>query len=199
VEILESILGRTLVLATMLLANVGCEGFVSTPGAAGSSPQQEATPDRETVVGPPLGSAFAVERQQVRLLPFSVRMAKLSTVVGVPVDSPLFASLVEDRLALGDHDYAHGIPVGRSWSAHQMSVWVKDLLPVCDSGEMKARYPNLVTDQAAFVERAFGRRADPDDRALIDESLAEVPGLDDDAQYRAVCLALLSSAEMLSE
>lgn len=192
----------------MLLA-VGCTGAIGAPTAASStsapSPVPASTPAPAAPVATPapapepLGDAFTITRGQLQLLPFAVRLSKLAAIAGVATDDPLLAPVVQARLSLGDHDYAHGVPADRSWSAAKLTAWVAAIRPLCASAELRARFPDLPTSLGPLIEVAYGRAAEPEDHALVAEALTELPEDDAEARATAVCLAVLSSAELVAQ
>ena len=192
----------------MLLA-VGCTGAIGAPTAASStsapSPVPASTPGPAAPTAPPvpapepLGDAFTVTRGQLQLLPFAVRLSKLATIAGVATDHPILAPVLQARLSLGDHDYAHGVPADRSWSAAKLTAWVAAIRPLCASAELRARFPDLPTSLGPLIEVAYGRAAEPEDHALVAEALTELPENDAEARATAVCLAVLSSAELVAQ
>lgn len=198
-----------------LLLSVGCSGNIGQPNA--EVPRAEPVPEvpmpqpmAPAAAAPvaPLEDPFTLSRTSIQLLPFSVRLAKVAAIVGLPTSHPLLAPLREARVALGDHDYAHGIPADRSWSAAKLTAWVGAVRPICGSSEFKARYPALDPSGPAIggegalnalIEAAYGRAAEEDDRAQIAAALAELPNQTPEAQSEAVCLAILSSLEMVAQ
>jgi hypothetical protein len=155
-------------------------------GGEGGSPN-EPEPD------PP----FELPAEEVELLPFHVRLANLERVTGLPEEHFAFTELLRQRHLLGDHDYAAGIAPDLHWAPQKMQVWVKGLIPVCDSVEFKAKYPDLLEDPSSLVQAAFGR--DPTDAELegLGELAAEVPDLD--MRYRMTCLSVVSSLEFVAK
>lgn len=194
---------------TTVLLTVGCNGTIGAldvPPLPGSSPTPvpSASPSPTTPAVPevppePLPDAFTLTRSSVQLLPFPVRLSKLAAVAQVSTDDPLLAPVVAARLSLGDHDYAHGIPADRTWTASKLTAWVAAVRPICASTQFRARFPALPADLGALIEAAYGRAADAEDRAAIDEALAELPAEDTEARYTAVCLAVLSSMELVAQ
>lgn len=200
-----------------LLLSLGCSGNIGQPSAevprAGAVPEApKPLPMAPAAPAPvaPLDDPFTLSRTSIQLLPFSVRLAKVAAIVGLPTTHPLLAPLREARIALGDHDYAHGIPADRSWSAAKLTAWVGAVRPICGSGEFKARYPALDPSGPvggggnapalnALIEAAYGRAAEEDDRAQIAAALAELPNETPEARGEAVCLAVLSSLEMVAQ
>lgn len=184
-----------------LLLGVGCTGTIGAPDhAPAPSADPIASPTPPAPPAPaPLGDAFTLSRSTIQLLPFSVRLSKLAAIAQVAVTDPLLAPVVSARLSLGDHDYAHGIPADRSWTASKLTAWVAAVRPICASTQFRARFPALPEDLGALVEAAYGRAADADDRALVDEALAELAEPDPEARYTAVCLAVLSSTELVAQ
>lgn len=145
--------------------------------------------------GPP---AFDSSREAVTLLPFDVRLRRVADAVGVATDDALLADLRDARLELGAHDYAAGIPPDLTWSARRMTRWARALRPVCDSSAFRERYPNLRDSMESFTLAAYGRRATPADYEAYDAALEDAGTLSEDAVYRAMCIGLLSSTELVA-
>ncbi|WP_169791681.1 hypothetical protein [Sandaracinus amylolyticus] len=171
---------RTSMVPWVALALAGCEGVLG-------GPEHDPT-------DPP---AFVAPLESVTLLPFDVRLQRVADAVGVSTDDPILADLRAARLELGDHDYGAGVAPDLAWSARRMTSWARALRPVCASEAMRARYPALRDALEELAIAAYGRRATPEDYDAYDAALAEVP-LVGDAQYRAMCIALLSSTELVA-
>lgn len=178
-------------LSTAVLG-VGCTGSIGQPtgraAAAGASEAEEGDP-----IDP-----FVIPREQIQLLPFDVRLRRVATVVGLDIADPALDALRASHVELGDGDFAHGIAADRTWTAAKMSLWVRSVSPVCASGAMHARYPTLVEDASTLVQAAYGRRAEHEDQAEIDAALAGQP-FDQETRFKTICLAVLSSAEMVAQ
>lgn len=139
--------------------------------------------------------AFTLPREYAQLLPYHVRMRKLATLTGLPLDDAAFEDLRRNRYALGDHNFGQGIGADLTWSAAKMSTWVKSLKLVCASDAIKSRYPALPEDINEFALAAYGREVDQTDLELVD---AAIGSTSDPAQrYEAICLAMLSSMEFV--
>lgn len=145
---------------------------------------------------PEVGPAFVIPREQVALLPFSVRLAKVARVAGIPVTDPLLNNLRAVRLELGDGDYANGIRPDKNWTAARLAAWVKALRPVCQSAQLKARFL-LPRDLSSFIMTAHGRWAVTQDEQDITEELASET-LTDDEKHELICLSILSTTEFVS-
>jgi hypothetical protein len=144
----------------------------------------------------PLPPAFEISRENTQLLPFHVRIAKLERVVGLSQEDPAFEDLNRNRYALGDHNYGQGIGADLSWSAAKMSTWVQSLKAVCNSAAMRDRYPSLPEHLNEFVTAAYGREANEQDLAIVEDALAE-EAVPDEQRYETTCLAVLSSMEFV--
>ncbi len=165
------------------------------PQAPDKSPDDTVDEDDEnTEVLPP---AFELGRENVQLLPYRVRMNKLARVTGLPADDSVFDDLNRNRYALGDHNFGQGIGADLSWSASKMKTWVEGLEPVCASAAMQERYPQLPEQANELMIAAYGREAQQEDLALVEDTLAEIGMTDAATRYRAVCLAVLSSVEFV--
>ena len=143
------------------------------------------------------GTAFAMPRDSVKLLPYAVRLSKLAVVLGAGTDAAPLELVRRKHLELGDADHANGIAADRTWTAAKLAAWTESIEPVCASAELAARFPALPSSLPALVEVAYGRRFEPEDRALVDEALAAV-ALDPQAQHEVTCLAILSSVEFVA-
>jgi len=140
--------------------------------------------------------AFDVPKNQVELLPFRVRLARIAQVAGVATDDPMLDEMRARAAELGDHDFATGVRPNLSWTAARMSTWVKALKPVCTSEAFRTRYPDMANDPSALIAAAWGRAASEADLADIDAGL---DGLDSEERTQAVCFAVLSSVELVAK
>jgi hypothetical protein len=190
---------RIFVLSFFVIAAAGCMGaneieVQRDPEAPVlAAPESDTAKDSEPAE---VGPAFVIPREQVNVLPFQVRLAKVARVAGVPVTDPILQNLRVARLELGDGDYANGIRPDRSWTAGKLAAWIKALRPVCQSSQLKARF-TLPQDLPAMIMTAHGRWADPTDEQLINEELVGET-LTDDEKHELVCLTVLASTEFVS-
>lgn len=138
---------------------------------------------------------FDVPGEEVRLLPFHVRIRNLSELVGVEEDDAIFTTLRAQRYQLGDHDYANGIAPDLRWDAQKMQVWVKAMMPVCDSTEFKTKYPDLLADPVPLLQQVYGRQPTGEEIASYDDVM--VSNYDEDTRYRLACVSILSSLEFV--
>ena len=176
-----------LIAGSLLLT--GCMGAGDLSfGALGGSGSEDAAPQ---------GAAFSYAKEQVLLLPFSVRLSKVASVLGVTTDDAALSELRARRLELGDYNFAQGVKPDRMWNAARISLWVRAMRSACGSEAIKKRFPSLPESLPALITAAYGRRATPEDGAAIDEALAGL-SLDAEARYQSVCLAVLSSTEFVS-
>jgi hypothetical protein len=199
---------RALFLPICLLCASGCfgkseVGMSTDPASLPPGLPTDAVPvdHPQVVVQPPpvdhtVTAAFTLPRERVSLIPFQVRLTKLAAVLGVSAADPLLAGIRANRLDLGDSDFANGVRPDRGWTAAKIALWVRELKPVCASATMKARF-TLPKDLEALVPVAYGRRAEPADRQLLEEAIAGIT-LTDVEKHDAACLAILSSAEFVS-
>lgn len=160
----------------------------------GTIQREDEEAEEEIEVLPP---AFELNRENVQLLPYHVRMNKLTQVTGLSTDDPAFDALKRNRYALGDHNYGQGIGADLSWSASKMSTWVESLEPVCASAAMSERYPQLPEQINELMLAAYGREAQEEDLALVEDTLTEIDMADVETRYRAVCLSVLSTVEFV--
>ncbi|MCK6549029.1 hypothetical protein L6R52_24500 [Myxococcota bacterium] len=151
----------------------------------------------EVAVDVPEVDDVVAPAEELQLLPFMVRMEKLAHVLQVPVDDPLFEALYAQRFALGDHDYARALRPDRRWSTRKLAIWVRGLLPVCRSTRFAELYPDVADAPDELIVRAYGRLPDDLDHAMIAE--VEEPGGTDLDRHAAVCVAVLSSLELVAQ
>lgn len=139
---------------------------------------------------------FNVPGDEVKLLPFPVRMANLSAVTGAALTHPIFFELYELRYQLGDHDYSQLVAPDLRWSPQKMQNWVRGVLPVCQSDVMQSKYPDLVDDPTPLIRDAFGRDpVETDLEPLTDIASSTQP---DATKYQLTCLAILSSLDFVA-
>jgi hypothetical protein len=167
-------------------------------GAIGDAPDSPLVPETER--DPSLGinvPAYTQPAAQVRLLPFTIRVAKVSAVVGKPISDAMFSELVRRRYQLGDYDFANGIVADNQWSASRLSNWVDSLLPVCASADMVSRFPELAgRDLDAFYKAATGRTLTQDEVAVFGDAITGLTGEEGDV---TTCLAVFSSLEFVAQ
>jgi hypothetical protein len=140
--------------------------------------------------------AFVPSADRIALLPFHVRLNRLAAVAGVATTDSMFAELQARRLDLGAHDFGANVAPDLTWSAQRMTTWVQALFPVCDDNRMKARYPDWRTSLDPFARAAWGRPSTAEDLQLLDAAVADEPTAN---KWRASCLTLLSSLELVSQ
>lgn len=160
----------------------------SSPGTSSPASTPVAVGDR----------AFALPANEVTLLPFKVRLAKVATVAGVPITDPILQGLRDARYSLGDYDFANSQKPDSTWTALRISDWVRAIKPVCASSQVKARFASLPADLPALISAAHGRTATAAEKAAVDENLLGLT-LSDSERYEAVCLSVLSSLEFLAQ
>ena len=184
--------------AAVLLIS-GCDAAIDSPSAPLQTVVVPGTQGAGPVAPPARmrsEKAFTPSSDRVALLPFQVRLNKLAAIAGVPASDPMFAQLQARKLDLGAHDFGSNVAPDLTWSAQRMSTWVQALFPVCDDSRLKARYPDWRTSLDAFSRAAWGRPSTADDLRLLDEAAAEEPAA---TRWRASCLTLLSSLELVSQ
>lgn len=191
---------RATSLLLLLSLLVACEGGLHSVDNEDRAPAPEApviTPEAEA--RKPHGPALNLDREQIVLLPFQVRLNKLAAVLQVSTEDAALAEVRAQRYELGDHDYARGIRPDLAWSAQRMARWVRAVKPVCASEAMRARYPALPEHLNELTIAAYGREAEQADLELVEEITASLPLADEPTRYRALCLAFLSSAEFVAQ
>lgn len=199
-SMLRAPLWRVLGLAFAVLSS-GCMGsgeFTGVEGETSGTPLP-GTPNIDPTTGLPAAApgTYEFRRDQLSVLPFRIRLAKVANVLGVTTDHPALEQLRVNHLELGDHNFAGGIAPDKTWTASRVSNWVKALRPVCNSAEMKALYPSFTDKLDDFTLAAFGRYASPDDLAAVQDATTAFAA-DPASGHLTVCLAFLASAEFVS-
>jgi hypothetical protein len=166
---------------------VGAPGPVESDGTPGATKPDQAELPR-----------FKVPAQFPVLLPFDVRISRLSAVADLPLSDAAFALLLANATQLGDYDYANGLEPDNTWTAFKMSLWVQSLKPVCASPAMLSRYPGLPESLGPLVEAAYGRALTDQDTADMTAALDALP-LTPESRTQTTCLAVLSSLEFLAQ
>lgn len=138
---------------------------------------------------------FAVYRDRVELLPYQVRFKRIADLAGVDEADPSLDVMRENRLLLGDHDFASGVRPNLSWDAETLATWVRAVEPVCASDAIRERYPTFPADLAAFMGASYGRSVDGEEAAELWRSTAELSG---DRRYQITCAAVLSTLEFVA-
>jgi hypothetical protein len=172
------------------------EGFLPVGGASGPS-GSNGTPGPTTPTQRAVPN-FKVPAQFPVLLPFKVRISRLSAVVGLPYSDSAFELLRANATQLGDYDYANGLEPDNTWTAFKMSLWVQSLKPVCASSAMLTRYPSLPESSSELLEAAYGRSITERDTADMTAALGSLP-LSAESRTQTTCLAVLSSLEFLAQ
>jgi hypothetical protein len=148
-------LGRSAPFLLLALA-AACTGELG--GEKGNGEQAALPAETEIEESPPHHQTFAVPRDEAQLLPFWARLEKLARIIGVDRDHLLLQTLRDNRLELGDHDYAQGVPENRIWSGTAMNVWVKSLIPLCASDEFRTKYPTFPTMDGTSIGPGVGNK-----------------------------------------
>lgn len=200
-------LQRAFALLTVLAA---CSPPSTPAGDAGDETGTTAAvpPDSDTAAGAsstgdepgaePLPDPFDLDRETVRLLPFSIRFKRLQQLLGVGPDDPAFAALLARRYELGDYNYALGVSPDLAWNATRMSAWVAALRPVCDSPAMHARFPGFPGHLDDLLTAAYGVAPTAEQLAGYEDLLGDA-AFDDAARYQLVCLVALSALEFVAQ
>ena len=162
----------------------------ATSGGTGSTTTN--TPTTTT----PAGAPFKVRNTEPELVPFDMRVRRIATAIGVPVDHPMFADMYKNSLKLGDYDYANGALPDGSWNANRIAAWLNALKPVCNSSEMKAKYPALPDDLPALIRAAWGHVPSADDTADFQNAITESGGTPA-VNYESTCMAVFTAAEFV--
>lgn len=191
----------------------GCTGLIeqdgpSDPQSTGPSPSgnQGSTgngngngnTDPQTGAVREKPNQFALPANFPVLLPFEVRMARLSSVVGLDYSHPVFDLMRKNATQLGDYDFANGLEPDNTLTALKISLWMQALKPICASPEMLVRYPSLPESLGPMLEAAYGRSITDKDTA---DMTAAVEGLvlTPESRTQTTCLAVLTSLEFLAQ
>ena len=78
-----------------------------------------------------------------------------------------------------------------------MGIWIKGLLPLCESARFSELYPAVANSPEAFITAAYGRDFLAEDQMVLDEVLGTMDGADQ--EDRTVCVAILSSLEFVTQ
>jgi hypothetical protein len=165
-------------------AMVGGGGSTGTAGAGG-------TPGNMTN-----GAPFSVRIGEPELLPFDVRVRRISNVLKVPVTSSMFSEMLAKSVQLGDYDHAAGALPDNLWLARRLSTWADALTPICGSTEMKAMFPVLPDNAAQLIKAAWGRTATEQELTEINSAVSEAALLPAES-YEATCMAVFTAAEFV--
>jgi hypothetical protein len=175
----------------LALAVAGCVGGEFAGGSAAQPGAGEPAP------GTPV-AGFEISKTHIKLLPFSVRLNRIAAVTGLPVTDPAYATLRENRLLLGDHDYANAKPPLESWSAGRLVTWIESVRPVCQSSTVLARWSPMPDKLPALIEAAHGRPPLPQEASALTEEqrgLMLAPA----KLVETACLSILASLEFVAQ
>lgn len=142
------------------------------------------------------GVPFKVRNTEPELVPFEMRLRRIANTLGVSVDHPMFADMNKNGLKLGDYDYANGALPDGSWNANRIAAWLNALKPVCNSTEMKAKYPALPDDLSRLIRAAWGHLPSAEDDADFRAAIAAA-GADAAVNYESTCMAVFTAAEFV--
>ncbi len=173
-------------------SNVPLTNNPATPGGGSGSSTTTNTPTTTT----PAGAPFKVRNTEPELVPFDMRVRRIATAIGVSVDHAMFADMNKNSLKLGDYDYANGALPDGSWNANRIAAWLLALKPVCNSAEMKAKYPTLPESLPALVRAAWGHVPSPDDTTDFQNAIA-ASGATPTVNYESTCMAVFAAAEFV--
>src|SRR6185436_15597790 len=125
---------QSLFLCATLVSVIGClgepageTGTVDPAGLPPGGPPPGAAPaPAPAPTGMPV-AGFEAPRSGIKLLAFSIRLDRIAATTGLPLTDPAYGTLRENRLLLGDHDYANAKPPQDSWSATRLVTWVESV------------------------------------------------------------------------
>ena len=124
------------------------------------------------------------------------KVVEMAHAIGVSVDNAMFADMNKNNLKLGDYDYANGALPDGSWNANRIAAWVNALKPVCNSPEMKAKYPALPENLPTLLRAAWGHVPSAEDTADFQNAIAAVSS-DPAVVYESTCMAVFTAAEFV--
>ncbi len=142
------------------------------------------------------GAPFSVKIGEPELLPFDVRVRRISNVLKVPVTHPMFADIMAKNIQLGDYDHAEGALPDNLWLARRIAVWADGLTAVCGSSEMKVSFPNLPENVPQLIKAAWGRNASDEEVTETKTAVTEA-ALPNAESYEATCMAVFTAAEFV--
>ncbi len=191
---------------SVLVAAFSCNGAFGPLGASAPIPPAGPTPTEtpgqplpgQTLVVPS-ETAFPPSRDKLVLLPFDVRLKRIADVAGVATSDAMLSELRARRIDLGAHDFGSNVAPDLSWSAQRMTIWVQAIAPICDNATFKGRFSDWSDGLKTFAPLAWGRKADAADLAHLEQTIAEAKTDSKESQWRATCLLLLSSSELVAQ
>jgi hypothetical protein len=195
-------------IALLSVASVACTGIFegqSHSDQSNGSPSTNSagtTGSAGTTSANPIPSAkpatvpFKVRNTEPELVPFEMRLRRIASAIGVSVDNAMFADMNKNNLKLGDYDYANGALPDGSWNANRIAAWVNALKPVCNSPEMKAKYPALPENLPTLIRAAWGHVPSAEDTADFQNAIAAVSS-DPAVVYESTCMAVFTAAEFV--
>lgn len=125
---------------------------------------------------------------------FQIRLGKTASALNVMESHSSLATLRNNRLALGDYDYANGVAAKTTWESSDMKRWLESVQPACSGTRPTNPWPNAAN--ALFV-RAYGRGLSADDTVILNDiDRLNLPG---EEKYEILCLVLLSSMEFVTK
>ncbi|HKY37400.1 MAG TPA: hypothetical protein VJN18_15765 [Polyangiaceae bacterium] len=185
------------------LLTVSCTGVVDGQDQGGQTPPVDmpvnmgtAGTTSQTPMTTPAGAPFLVKNKEPELISFQMRLRRIASALGVDVGHPMFAEMYKNNLKLGDYDYANGAQPDFSWNANRIATWMTALKPICDSAEMKAKFPALPENLPQLARAAWGHLPAAEDTAEYTAAIAE-SALDAATVYQSTCIAVFSSAEFV--
>ena len=183
------------------LLTISCTGVLDGRDEAGQMPTDQAPmgtagSTSQTPIATPAAAPFKVRNQNPELISFQMRLLRIASALGVDVSHAMFDEMRKNNLKLGDYDYANGAQPDGSWNANRIAAWMMALKPICDSAEMKAKFPALPENLPQLTRAAWGHLPAADDTAEYTAAIME-SGLDAPTVYQSTCIAVFSSAEFV--
>jgi hypothetical protein len=161
---------------------------MSTAGSTGTQ--------SDPMTSEPVGAPFKVRNTSPELISFQMRIRRIASVLAVDVNHPMFAEMHANNLKLGDYDYANGAQPDGSWNANRIAAWLDALKPICNSAEMKAKFPALPENLPQLARAAWGHLPAAQDTTDFTDAIA-ASGADPATVYESTCMAVFTSAEFV--
>ncbi len=186
------------------LTSVACTGVLD--GTSPSSDRPAADPSHNSpstggtsnsaMTAEPAGPPFKVRNTEPELVSFDMRIRRIAGALAVGVEHPMFGEMTKSRLKLGAYDYANGALPDGSWNANRIAAWMNALEPICNSPEMKAKYPALPENLPQLVRAAWGHLPSAEDSADFQTAITAA-GVEPAVAYESTCMVVFSAAELV--
>ena len=124
---------------------------------------------------------------------FQVRLGKVANTLNVAESNSALGSLRNNRLLLGDYDFANSVSPRTTWESSDMGRWLENIQPACSGTRPTNPWPSAAN---TLFTRAYGRAMSADDTVIMNDiDRMNIPG---DEKYEILCMVLLSSMEFVA-